>query len=216
EGCEDVFHRSLSCKLDRGGGEAETLGAQPYLRDRFLARDIDGALPGARERGCGLDQQGRFADAGVAADEQHRATDEAAAGDTVEFSDAGGQARGLVCLASERFEGERPALSRRPSGTGEARLGGRVLLGDRVPFTAGIALALPAAVDSTAVLADEGEAALGHRRLSEKTRRDKRIQLETIIRTNAPAQHPRISPHVLCCHVLRCHVLCCLFLFRPR
>ena len=89
----------------------EPLGAQPHLRHRFLAGDVDRAMAGAGERGGGLDQQRRFADAGIAAHQQHRAADEAAAGDAVEFGDAGGQARGLMRVAGERLEREQAALA---------------------------------------------------------------------------------------------------------
>ena len=36
KGCDDVFHRRLSRKLDRGFGKAEPLRPQPHLRDGFL------------------------------------------------------------------------------------------------------------------------------------------------------------------------------------
>ena len=64
-------------------------------------------MAGARERGRDLDQQRRLADAGIAADQQHRAAHEAAAGDAVEFGNAGGQPRRFVRLAGERLERER-------------------------------------------------------------------------------------------------------------
>ena len=98
--------------------KAEPLGAQPHLRHRFLAGDIDRAMAGARQRGGGLDQQRRFADAGIARHQQHRAAHEAAAGDAVEFGDAGRQARGVMRLAGQRLEREQAALARRAAGTG--------------------------------------------------------------------------------------------------
>ena len=42
--CDDVFDRGLGGELDRGAGETEPFGAQPHLRDRLFARDIDRAL----------------------------------------------------------------------------------------------------------------------------------------------------------------------------
>ena len=158
---DDVLDRGFGRELDRRLGKAEPLGAQPHLRDRFLARDVDRAVAGLRERGGGLDQQRRFADAGIAADQQHRAAHEAAAGDAVEFGHAGGQARRVMGLAGERLEREHAALARRAAGTGAVGRG--AFLGDRVPLAAGVALALPAAVDRAAVLADEGGGVLGHR-----------------------------------------------------
>jgi len=67
-------------------------------------------VAGTGDRGRGLDQQGRFADAGIAADEEHRAAHEAAAGDAVEFRDAGWGARCIVGLAGERMQHERRPL----------------------------------------------------------------------------------------------------------
>ena len=108
---DDVLDRGLGRELDRRVAQAQPLGAQTHLRDRFFAGDVDGAVAGARERGGSLDQQGRFADAGIAADQQHRAAHEAAAGDAVEFGDAGGQARGVVRVAGQRLEREQAAFA---------------------------------------------------------------------------------------------------------
>ena len=117
---DDVLDRGLGRELDLGVAEAEPFGAQPHLRHRLLAGDVDRAVAGARQRRRGLDQQGRFADAGVAGHQQHRAADEAAAGDAVEFGDAGRQARRLVGLAGQRLKREAAALARRAAGAGGA------------------------------------------------------------------------------------------------
>ena len=62
---------------------------QPHLRaDGFFAGDVDGALTVAGIGGSDFDQQGRFPDARVAAQQQHRAADEPAASDAVELGDA--------------------------------------------------------------------------------------------------------------------------------
>ena len=89
--------------------------------DRLLAGDVDDALAGAGERRGGLDQQRRLADAGIAAEQEHRAAHEAAAGDAVEFGDAGRHARRVLGLAGEPLEREQPALARRPAGAGGQR-----------------------------------------------------------------------------------------------
>jgi hypothetical protein len=47
-------------------------------------------VAGAPERSRGLQQQGGFANAGVAAQQQHRAAYQAAASDAIEFADSGG------------------------------------------------------------------------------------------------------------------------------
>ena len=93
---DDVFDRCLSREFDLGAGEAESFRAQPHLRHRFLARDVDGALAVAGEGGRDLDQQGRLADPGIAAQQQHRAAHQAAAGDAIEFREARCQPRRIL------------------------------------------------------------------------------------------------------------------------
>ena len=78
--------------------DAEPLGAQADLVDRLLAGDIGGARLAAAavrrgDRGGGLQQQGRFADAGIAADQDRRARHQPAAADAVELGDAGAAPR---------------------------------------------------------------------------------------------------------------------------
>ena len=156
---DDVLDRGLGGEFDRRIAQAQPLGAQPHLADRLFARDIDGALAGARQRRGGLDQQRRFADAGIARHQDDRAAHEAAAGDAVELGDAGGQARGVMRLAGQRLELEQAALAGPAPGTG-GPLG--AFLGQRIPLAAALALALPAVMGGAAVLADEGEGAFGH------------------------------------------------------
>jgi hypothetical protein len=153
---DDVLHRGLGGELHRGVGEAEALGAQPHLRHRLLAGDIDRAMAGPRQQAGGLGQQGRFADARIAADQQHRAADEAAAGDAVELRHAGGQARRVGARAGQRLELEQPALALGAQVGGHGPAAG-VLLGQRVPLAAALAFALPAVMGRAAVLADEGD-----------------------------------------------------------
>ena len=114
-GRDDVLDRCLGRKFDRRLGEAEPLGAQPHLRDRFFARDVDRAVAGLRERGGGLDQQRRFADAGIARHQQHRAAHEPAAGDAIELGHARGR-RGAswVSPVSGSSANTRPLRAERP------------------------------------------------------------------------------------------------------
>ena len=111
EGCDDVFDRRLSRKLDRGFGKAEPLGPQPHLCDGFFAGDVDGALTVAGIGGSDFDQQGRFPDARVAAQQQHRAADEPAASDAVELGDARGEPRRFQRLSLQRLDDEQAALA---------------------------------------------------------------------------------------------------------
>ena len=110
---------------------------------------------------CGgrLDQQSRLPNAWVAADQQHRTAHETATGDTVEFGNPGDQARGIVGLAGQGLERKQAAFTGLATWPGGAF---GAFLAERIPFPASLAFALPAAEGGTAVLADEGEAALGH------------------------------------------------------
>ena len=162
---DDVLNRGFRREFDRGVAEPEPLGAQPHLRHGLFAGDVDGAVAGAGERRGGLNQQGRFADAGVAGHQQHRAADEAAAGDAVEFRQPGRQAGGLMGLADQRLERELAALAWSAARAGRAAgdtAGAVAFLDHGVPLAAGLAFALPAGRGRAAVLADEGQVAAGH------------------------------------------------------
>jgi hypothetical protein len=65
-------------------------------------------------------------------------------------------------LARERLERERAAFARRLAGACDPRVGGCALLDDRVLLAAGFALALPAAAEATAILANESGSATCH------------------------------------------------------
>ncbi len=81
-------------ELDRRLRKVEALSAQTHLRDGFFARDVEDALAAHRHRGACLREQRRLADAGLAAEQQHRSGDETAAGDAIKFGNAGLDARG--------------------------------------------------------------------------------------------------------------------------
>ena len=68
----DILDRGLRGEFDRRVAKAEPLGAQPHLGDGFLAGDVDRAMTVARVIRRNFDQQGRFADARIAAKKQHR------------------------------------------------------------------------------------------------------------------------------------------------
>src|SRR5262249_59282313 len=99
------------------------------------------------QRGRDLDQQRRFADTGIAAEEQHRAAHEAAAGDAIEFGEPRGEPRSVAPRAGERLERKQPPLAWRTAGHLRARA---TPLRNRVPFATSLAFALPAAVRPTA------------------------------------------------------------------
>src|SRR5207248_9566751 len=83
-------------------------------------------------------------------------------GDAVEFGHTGGQARGLVALAGQRFQREQPALALAANRNRHRRGAGYVFLDQRIPLAAGLALALPAVIRRAAVLADKGKRGFGH------------------------------------------------------
>ena len=90
--------------------EPEPLGAEPDLRHRLFARDVDDALARlAPSAAAAWSSSVDLPMPGIAADQHGRAHDEAAAEHAVEFGDAGGDARGALGLARERNEFNRPA-----------------------------------------------------------------------------------------------------------
>ncbi len=160
--CDDVFNRSLSGELHRSGSKSKAFGAQAHLRHSLLARDVDRAVFGLRHQARRLDQQRRLADAGIAAQQQHRAAHKTAAGDAVELGHAGRKPRRVLALAGEQFELEGAALALGAKADRAAGSTRRVLFRERIPLAARLALALPAAKGGAAVLADEGEGGFGH------------------------------------------------------
>ena len=120
QGGDDVFDRRLSRQLDGRIRKPRRSARRTNLSHRFLAGDIDRPVTGTRERGSRLDQQSRFSDARVAADQQDRTAHETAAGDTVELGNPGDQARGIVGLASQGLERKQASftgLATRPGRT---------------------------------------------------------------------------------------------------
>ena len=83
-----------------------------HLGRRLLAGEIDDAGADLGKPGGRLQQQRRFADAGIAADQNGRARYQAAAEHAVELGNAGGQPRRLVGRGRERLEGGQPRLCR--------------------------------------------------------------------------------------------------------
>ncbi len=96
-GLQHRLEAGLAEHADIAGGVAQPVGPQPELLGRFLAAGIQHpATAGLQPRG-GLEQQGRLADAGLAADQRHRARHDAAAEHEVEFGEAGGPALEARC-----------------------------------------------------------------------------------------------------------------------
>ena len=157
---QDVAQRRLGAQPHRRIAKAKALRAHADLGAGFLARDVDGLLAGPREGGCGLQQQRRFADAGIAADKDRRSGHEATAQHAVQFGNArfGAGGRGLL----RRKARQRHRLALEGAKAAARALRKRRFLDDRVPGAAGIAAPRPFLVDCAAGSAGECAGDLAH------------------------------------------------------
>ncbi|MNF81832.1 hypothetical protein D3C84_641220 [compost metagenome] len=90
-GGDDAFDAGLGHDLELVFGQAQAAGAHGHLLLGFLARDIErGEARG--DIAEGLQEDGRLADARIAADQHHRAVHQAAAEDAVQLVGRGGEA----------------------------------------------------------------------------------------------------------------------------
>ena len=160
---DDVLDIGLGGEFHRALGQPHPLGAQPHLPHRLLARNIGDAAPRIGERRRSLHQERGFADSRITADQDHRAAHEAAAGDAVEFGNAGRRTRRLPALALKSLKGEDAPLGARAAQSG-GKAGGSVtadLLDNGIPGPAGLAFTHPAVIDRAAFLAEISRASLG-------------------------------------------------------
>ncbi len=146
---EDFFQLDFGLQLQVARIDRQPLGAQGDLGAGFLAADIQHFFQ-PRQIGQRLQQQGRLADARVAADQHHAAGHQAAAQHAVEFLDAGAEARHVDRLdVGQRHHRRalRQALMR-----GRKAIAGRLDDGfdQRIPLAAGRALASPFVADAAA------------------------------------------------------------------
>ena len=155
QGRDNVFDFGFGGEFNSRRAETQTLAAQTHLIDRLFAGDIDDAAPLLRESGADLNEQRRFADAGLTAEQQHRSRHKAAAGHAVEFRDAAGEPRHRFRFRIEIGEREDAAF-----GAADRRLRadarGEPFFSERIPRAAGIAAALPAGRNRAAILTDKG------------------------------------------------------------
>ena len=89
---DDSLELDFGQKLDGRVDQPEALRAQRDLIGGFLAGDVQSPARNA-DRGHGLQQQRRLADAGIASEQDHATGNKATAKDPVEFLDAGRHAR---------------------------------------------------------------------------------------------------------------------------
>ena len=150
---QDLLHRGLGQHRQVQIRQPQALGAQVDLGQRFLTGDVQRAH--ARlHAGQDLQQQGGLADAGVAADQDDRAGNDAAAQYPVHLAQPGTGARGLarVHLAQALHAPSGHAADAAAAGLGRGGIDTR--LHQRVPGTAVGALAGPLGTCRSAGLAD--------------------------------------------------------------
>ena len=152
--------RRAAPALRRGRGARRACG----LVDRLLAGDVGARRASAGERGRDLEQQGGFADAGIAADQERRAGHQPAAEHAVELGDAGRAARRprrpSPCSAGE-LDVRRPLPPLSPRGGAWPPASSTMA----VPGAAGVAAARPLRMHRAAGLAD-----IARRRLATQRR----------------------------------------------
>ena len=170
--------------------EAEAGRAHADLGGGLLAGDVDGGRAAGGEGGGGLEQEGGLADAGIAADEDGRGGDEAAAEHAVEFAEAREGARQRRLGGGEVAERDAPAAGG-PEGARGGAGGEAGLLGDGVPGAAGVAAAGPLGVGGAAFGADEGGAAAAHGRDRTSNRQERRTASRRFVDWSARARRPR-------------------------
>ncbi len=159
---EDRLEVRLAEEADVAGGVVpQAVGAQLHLQRALLAGRVEGRMSRPLQPAGDLEQQRGFADARLAADEDHRARDDAAAEDEVELVDPRLPAArlGAAHVAQARGGGDAAALGQGPCAAGatarSARRRGlrRHLLDEGVPRTAHVAAAGPLRVVGAAVAA---------------------------------------------------------------
>ena len=158
---EDIFDIGFGSQKHIGGRRSKPLCPKPHLRHGLFTGDIDDSVPASGEGRSRLHEQGGFADAGIAAHQHRRSPHETATSHAIQLADARLNARRFFGLPGKRRQRNGTALlgclARTPADAAQ-----RIILDDRVPFAASIALPGPARVHRAAVLADELGFCLGH------------------------------------------------------
>ena len=151
---QNVGNVGFSGQQHRGIIESQPLGAQPYLGDGLFARDINDALTFAGKCRQGLQQQRRFADAGVTADQHPGTWYKTAARNPVELANASDDAGRCRTFAPQAHQ-PRGAALRQAGPLGARQRCRRLFLDNRVPGVASIAFARPLVGNSTTGLTDK-------------------------------------------------------------
>src|SRR5690606_38388419 len=139
---EDTVQLRLAEEHDIARPAAQAVGPEPDLRGRFLARDVERAVPRRLEPGRDLEQERALPDPGLAADQDERARDDAAAEHEVEFVEPSPPSHrlrardlGEACGRSAAGRAVRRRAGRSRAGPGPPPIDDR-LLDQRVPGAA--------------------------------------------------------------------------------
>ena len=146
---QDVAQVGLGGQFHRRVGQAKPLRAHPHLGAGLLARDVDASSAPARRSAGGLQQQGRFADARIAAHQHRRGgTSPPPSTRSSSSSPAGGaRRRRFLSWPGSVSATARPRRAPAPSTAARRQ---RRLLDDGVPCAAGVAAPRPFGMDGAA------------------------------------------------------------------
>ena len=165
---QNIAQVGFGCQFYRAFGQPQPGGAHLHLCGGFLAGDIDHFQAIAGKTGGGLQQKGRFADAGITADQQRRRGHQPTAQHPVQFLDPRLRARRGGGDGGQIGQHQRmTALATQGLGRGAGRQ--RPLFDDRIPRTTGITAPGPFRMDSATGSAGKAEF-LGHARVSGRFR----------------------------------------------
>ncbi len=164
DGGENALHASFRDKAEGRSREAKPGRAHPDLVRGFLAGKIERAVALGGNGGGGLEQQRRFADARLTAQEHGGPLREPLSDGAVEFGDPRCDAPDIAAFGGKAFDGcglgSALGFQADPAGRGERA----TFLHKAVPCAAGGAFALPFAGRSAAGLANVILRDLYHRR----------------------------------------------------
>ena len=145
-------------------GQAHARGAAAYLLDRLLAGNIADLQAGLRRLRRDLQQQGRFADAGIPGDQDSRPRHDPSAADAIELVDARHHADGdrILALKSLELKLVQTGDFTRRFRLQAARRRAVGFLNQGVPLAAASALPGPFVMDIAAGLTDIDGGIAGH------------------------------------------------------
>jgi hypothetical protein len=152
-GRDDRLEIRFAQQLDVSRGLVQSVRAQAHLQRGFFARRVQRAPAAVLQSSGDLEEERRFPDSRLAADENHASRDDAAAEGKVEFGEPGFPARRVGpddVAQSRRIDHGPTAASRSPLSTFRFPRGGH-LFDQGVPLAARVATAGPLGVLRPAV-----------------------------------------------------------------